>query len=77
MGRITPLFKKDDESNKANYRPFTVLPVLNNIYERLLAAQLGKFCGAVLSDFISLYKKFYSRETALLCLTEDWRRMRD
>ena len=54
-----------------------MLPVLNNIYERLLAAQLGKFCGAVLSDFISLYKKFYSRETALLCLTEDWRRMRD
>ena len=77
MGQVTPLFKKDDESNKANYRPVTVLPVLNNIYERLLAAQLGKFYGAVLSDFISLYKKFYSRETALLCLTEDCRRMRD
>ena len=36
MGQVTPLFKKDDESNKANYRPVTVLPVLNNIYERLL-----------------------------------------
>ena len=30
MGQVTPLFKKDDESNKANYRPVTVLPVLNN-----------------------------------------------
>ena len=34
MGQATPLFQKDDESNKANYRPVTVLPVLNNIYER-------------------------------------------
>ena len=77
MGQVTPLFKKDDESNKANYRPVTVLPVLNNIYEKLLAAQLGKFYGAILSDFISSYKKFYSCETALLRLTEDWRHMRD
>ena len=69
--------KKSDESNKANYRPVTVLLVLNNIYERLLPAQLGKFYGAVLSDFISSYRKSCSRETALLWLTEDCRRMRD
>ena len=77
MGQVTPLFKKDDESNRANCRPVTVLPVLNNIYEKLLAAQLCKFYGAILSDFISSYRKFYSCETALLRLTEDWRRMRD
>ena len=77
MGQVTPLFKKDDESNKANYRRVTVLPVLNNIYKRLLAAQLGEFYSAILSDFISSYRKFYSCETALLRLTEDWRCMRD
>ena len=53
MGQVTPLLKKDDESNKTNYRPVTVLPVLNNIYERLLVAQLGEFYSAILSDFIS------------------------
>ena len=77
MGQVTPLFKKNDEFNKANYRPVTVLPVLNNIYERTLATQLGEFYSAILSDFISSYRKFYSCETALLRLTEDWRRMRD
>ena len=76
-GQVTPLFKKDDESNKANYRRVTVLPVLNNIYKRLLAAQLGEFYSAILSDFISSYRKFYSCETALLRMTEDWRCMRD
>ena len=46
-GQVTPLFKKDDESNKANYRPVTVLPVLHNIYERLLAVQLREFYCAI------------------------------
>ena len=58
MGQVTPLFKKDDESNKANYGPVTVLPVLNNIYERILAAQLDELYNAILSDFISSYRKF-------------------
>ena len=73
VGQVTPLFKKDDESNKANYRPVTVLPVLNNIYERLLAAQLGEFYSAILSDFITSYRKFYNCETALL-RRENWLR---
>jgi len=31
MGQVMPLFEKDDDFDKANYRPATVLPVLNNI----------------------------------------------
>jgi len=77
MGQVTPLFKKNDEFKKENYRPVTVLPVLNNIYERLLVAQLGDFYQAILSDFISSYRRFYSCETALLKLAEDWRAMLD
>ena len=55
------MFNKDDEFNKVNCRRVTFLPVLNNIYERLLAKQL--------LDFVSC-------ETALLRLTEDWRSLR-
>ena len=72
MGQVTSLFKKSDEFKKENYRPVTVLPVLNNIYERLLVAQLGgDFYQAILPDFISSYRRFYSCETAMLKLTED------
>ena len=59
------------------YRPVTVLPALNNIYERLLVAQLRDCYQAILSDFISSYRKFQSCVTALLKLTEDWRAMLD
>ena len=54
------------ELNKANYRPVTVLPALNNIFERLLAAQLGDFYNSILSDYISSDRKFHSCETSLL-----------
>ena len=73
-GQLTPLYEKDDEFSKANYRPVTVLPVLNNIYEKLLAAQMDEFCGSILSNYISCYRNYYSCETALLRLTEDWRK---
>ena len=77
MGQVTPLLKKNDEFRKENYRPVTVLPALNNIYERLLVPQLGDFYQSILSDFISSYRKFHSCETALLKLTKDWWAMLD
>lgn len=77
MGTVTPLFKKDDELCKVNYRPVTVLPALNNIFERLLARQTYELHLEILSDFISAYRKLHSCETSLLRLAEDWRMMRD
>ena len=41
MGQVTPLYKKDEELSKANNRPVTVLPALNNIFEKLFSSQLG------------------------------------
>ena len=76
MGQVTPLFllfEKEDELCKKNYRPVTVLPILNNIYERVLSVQLSVYFKEILSDFISAYRKNYSCESTLLRLTEDWR----
>lgn len=62
---------------KKNHRPVTVLPALNNIFERILAKQLAPFYQDVLSGFISAYRPNYSCRTSLLRLTEDGRRIRD
>ena len=64
-GQLTPLYEKDDEFSKANDRPVTVLPVLNNIYEKLLAAQMGEvdqFCliiSAVIVTIIVVRQLYY------------------
>ena len=60
MGIVTPSYKKDDEFCKINYRPVTVLPALNNIFERLLSEQMNECYDGLLSDFISACKKFHS-----------------
>ena len=77
MGQVTPLFKKNDELSKDNYRPITVLPTLNNVFEKLLASQLDQFYSEILSDYISAYRRHYSCETSLMRLTEDWKRSLD
>ena len=73
MGQVTPVYKKDDETDKCNYRPVTVLPCLNNIFERLLSIQLQEFYQGLLSA----YRRYHSCETSLLRLTEDWKASRD
>ena len=77
MGQVRPLFKKNDESSEENYWPVTVLPTLNNVFEKLLASQLDQFYSEILSDYISAYRRHYSCESALTSLTEDWRRSLD
>ena len=76
-GQLTPLFKKNDELSKGNYRPVTVLLALNNVFEKLLASQLDQFYTELLSDYISAYRRHYSCETSLMRLTEDWKRSLD
>ena len=77
MGQVTPLFKKDNEFNKKNYRPVSILPSFNNVFEKILANQFEDFYENILSDHISAYRKNYSCETSLLKLTEDWRQSLD
>ena len=62
MGQVTPLFKKNDELSKENYRPVTVLPALNNVFEKLPASQLDQFYTELLSEYISAYRRHYSCE---------------
>ena len=76
-GHGDSIVQNDDELCKVNYRPVTVLPALNNIFERLLARQTYELHLEILSDFISAYRKLHSCETSLLRLAEDWRMMRD
>ena len=45
MCTVTPLYKKDDEFRKINYRPVTVLPTLNIIQPRTQGISLPFFEG--------------------------------
>ena len=40
LGNITPVHKKDEPTDKENYRPVSVLPLLSKIFERLIMTNL-------------------------------------
>ena len=61
LADITPTFKKDDRTNKSNYRPISILPNLSKIYERLMHTQLTAYFDKFFSDISAVF----ARTTAL------------
>ena len=43
VARVVPVFKAEDPTEFSNYRPVSVLPVLSQIFERLLKVRLVNF----------------------------------
>ena len=48
LAEISPLHKKDDKTDKKNYRPLSVLPVVSEIFERIMHTQMVYFINTKL-----------------------------
>lgn len=73
IAAILPLFKKDDRSDKRNYRPVSILSALSKVFERILKNQIVNFIEDFLSPYISAYRKAYSTQHVLIRLLEEWK----
>ena len=76
-GEWVPVYKKEDPQNIANYRPVTLLPAVDKIFEQLLCYQLRDKFETVFDNSMSAYRKYYSCETTLILLSEDRKYERD
>ena len=45
VARVVPVFKAEDPTKFSNYRPVSVLPVLSQVFERILKSRLVQFLG--------------------------------
>ena len=70
---IVPLHKKNDNLNKANYRPVSVLISLSKLVEGLMCDQLMSFFENVLCKELSAYRKNYGCSNVLLHCVEEWK----
>ena len=43
VGRITPIYKKDDECLLGNYRPVSTLPIFGKIFEKIIYSRIDNF----------------------------------
>ena len=74
---ISPLYKKNDNLAKINYRPLSILTSLSKVTEGLLCEQLSSYMSDILSSQLSAYRKHYSCNNVLMKCVEDFRKSLD
>ena len=73
MADISPNHKKEDMTNKDNYRPISILPSISKLFERLMQNQIADFIDNHLYVHVCGYRKGYSTQHALLALLKKWK----
>ena len=77
LAEVTPVFKKEDELNRENYRPVSVLSHASKIFERMVFNQMNLFFESRFSPLLAGFRKNYSTQNALLNITEKWKHALD
>ena len=67
---VTPLFKKNEDIDKTNYRPISILPSISKIFERLMFKQITAFVENKISHYLCGFRKGYNTQHALLRLID-------
>ena len=69
---VTPVHKKDDPTDKTNFQPVSVFPLLSKGFEQVIYNQLGKYMDAFLNKLLCGFRKAHSTQHALIKLLQRW-----
>ena len=67
---VIPLFKKDSNTDKTNYRPISILPSISKVFERLMFRQITSYIDNIISPYLCGFRKGYSPQHVLLRLKD-------
>ena len=68
--KFADLTPKDDNTDKANYRPVSVLPSTWKLFERLMLKQITTFVVNLISQYLCGFRKDYNTQHVLLRLLD-------
>ena len=74
---LSPLFKKEDNLNKTNFRPVSILTGISKLYESVVNDQLLEYFSRLFNDLISAYRKGYSCQSLLVKCIDNWKNALD
>ena len=74
---ITPVHKKDEMTNKENYRPVSILPSISKIFERNMYDQIYTYMNNHLSNYLCGFRQGYSTQYCLISMLEKWKKALD
>ena len=68
---VSPIFKSDDNMNKVNPRPVSILHILSKLYEGTLNDQMLDHIREIYDVLLSAYRRHHSCQRILLKFVED------
>ena len=71
---ITPVFEKDDKTDKRNYRLISILPNLSNAFPKCIYNQLSVFFDKVFLKYHCGFRKGFSAQHCVIKLLEQWKK---
>ena len=74
LADVIPSHKKGSKTDKANFRPISLLPALSKVFEKLISKQLQQFMQNKLSKYLCGFRKGFSTQYALLQLLQVWQK---
>ena len=74
---VTPIFNINDDLDKENYRPDSVLPHVSKIIERVMYIQTKNFMEGKLSKLLTGFRKNNSTQHCLVNMLEKWKNTLD
>ena len=72
LADIIPIHKKGSKSDKANYRPISLLPTISKVFERLIANQIETFLNSRFSKHLCGFRKGYNPSYSILNMIRKW-----
>jgi hypothetical protein len=73
LAEVSSVFKRNDNLDKRNYRPISLLTVMSKVYEHVMAKQLSMYFEAIFSALLSAFRKRYSCQSTLLNMIEKFK----
>ena len=70
IGNIALVYKKDETTNKENYRSVSVLPLISIVFERIIYDQLSEYLEKYLNSILCGFRKAHSTQHALFKLLQ-------
>ena len=74
---VSTIHKKNERTNKINYRPVSVLNTFSKICEKYIQEKITPFLDTHFSVFLSAYRKKYSTNHVLIRMIENWKKHLD
>ena len=72
-----PVHKKKDPTDRTNYRPVSILPLLSKVFEKVMFIRLYDYIENFLNQLLCSFLKAHSTQNALFRLIHSWQKELD